>query len=79
MAVLYPSIPQIPLQIKKLMRWHCGSLEVNDSPRGWVSYKLHPLRVSDYNIPGGSPGYSTGQRLLKLGYIFEQTDSGFGD
>lgn len=43
-------------------------LFINDSKFGWVPYYKSSLKVPDYNIPGGSKGYSTMQRLLKLGY-----------
>ena len=72
--------PYVTTPIKKQwLRWYLGSLEVNDSPRGWIHYKRHPLAIPDHRIPCGSPGYSTMQRLLKLGYEFAQTETGFGD
>lgn len=55
------------------MRWHHGLLEINDSPRGWINYKLHPLAIPNHPMTV-SDGYATMQRLLKLGYKFDQSD-----
>lgn len=61
----------------KVIRWKYLSvskavarLEFNDGS-GWRDYTQHPLKVSDYPIPGGSLGYATMQRLLKMGYVYE--------
>jgi hypothetical protein len=35
----------------------------------WEHYSKHPLKVADYNIPNGSKGYATMQRLLKNGWV----------
>ena len=71
--------PYVTTPIKKQwLRWYLGSLEVNDSPRGWTSYKRHPLAIPNHPM-SCSDGFSTMQRLLKLGYTFAQTETGFGD
>ena len=45
---------------------------------GWKPY-THPsfgkLRVPDYEIAGGSKGYATMQKLLKLGFKMEHVDT----
>ena len=53
------------------MRWFSQILQINDGS-GWVPYVQHHLSVPDYPIERGSKGYATMQKLLKLGYVYEQ-------
>lgn len=44
-------------------------LHVQEAPnKPWRPYHTTPYKVADYNIPGGSKGWATYQRLRKLGW-----------
>ena len=38
----------------------------------WLHYTQSQYYVKDYPIPNGSKGFATAQKLLKLGYVYEQ-------
>lgn len=41
-----------------------------DSNDPWKSYTAFPqLKVPDHNVPGGSKGWATYQKLLKAGWV----------
>jgi hypothetical protein len=38
----------------------------------WIPYFKSDLSVPDWGIPGESKGYATAQKLLSLGYVYNQ-------
>ena len=38
----------------------------------WIAYHQSKLAVPDHGIPGESKGFATAQKLLKLGYVYDQ-------
>jgi hypothetical protein len=38
----------------------------------WIPYFKSDLSVPDWGMPGESKGYATAQKLLSLGYVYNQ-------
>jgi hypothetical protein len=38
----------------------------------WIPYFKSDLSVPDWGVPGESKGYATAQKLLSLGYVYNQ-------
>ncbi len=54
-------------------------LHLRPSPlAGWQPYTRSPSAVPDYNVPRGSKGWATYQKLLKCGWELVATDVAIG-